>query len=852
MEKAKKTLTILNLAGELIPELMEYFISRRIELITPLSIRGSESWTHIITKDTNDFDQLNEKFHLIKNNCHLISLSKIEDLRSFTFNNGNLVLDEIWFKGAMGFFIFDKYFQDYGGISLGDNYPSFRECGSFNVSNPFNTGEYLDQMVHKAFECGIEALAVKTYFDHLVMFAAGLKKKGKAGLPFEITYGTFENIFALQFHFFSQELEILDITTSLSSIISKRAEEYYLNIAVQSADFFDFTFMPEVNKVVITGLWNQDERINSDSHGCMFKSLDRGARLSQYQIQEPTSALFSSNILADLTDKISVSDNTPLEGELILSKIMGDSNIEELVQTIKGNFKEDETSTHINGSKLDVDKTVYKIASSVDKTLKESKLNINYLSDNLPHNIKSELFNFAKISKKDVEDLDENDLNQFQNLKMAEILKAGLIDHSSQSTSHDDGSLAFKKLESLLSIEKSDHNRLKIQMKALSTEVSLLKQAREKLAQIQKNASEAILQEIKDPAKDPDEVLRMHFQKRLKETENLDQMEVKKLSALLERESKLIADAKQEELKARKIQIEAIQKENVFMMELEKANSQVKTKDGILIKTKETFTRLMENKDKQLLDLSSKADQLSKALVSGPNSNHNAMLKDMERQNQNLKKQIEYYKTKALSLGSNIKTNNVEDDSKEVVRRLQIANQQLVNQLDSFKKEFEKLKKRFTADSSQLLVLRQEKMMLELQLKKTTFESKKETESLKNQNGDQEFKRLQIQNQILESQVKDSSQKIHHLEVKLAEFLKPQKVVASDDLSKVKVTQLENALRKLTQDLIESRNLLADSKKETNKIRQDKTALQNLFDKVKKDADRAKAELSKKPSGKAA
>lgn len=909
MEGLKKNLTILNLSGELSTEFSSYLSSRNIQVIDAANSAGSEEWTHILTRDVHDFDEINATYKANELGRNIISLSKPNDLQNFTLNNGNMVLNDMWFAGPMGPFILDKYFQGYGGISLGDNYPTFKELGSFNVANPFNTGEYLDRMVQKAFEVGIEALTVKTYFDHLVMYVAGLKKKGKAGLPFEVTYGTFENIFAVQVHFFSQHLDMLDVTTSLSSTLTRKAEEYFLNVSVQSADFFDFTHMPEVNKVVITGLWNQDERLSFESRGCMFTSLTGGAALTQYEMEGAVSVLVSEPPMEDFTDKIVIPDSiaavvskTTVSGgqeedeattvvrgsdeeedftsvvkgsapeEEALQVIKGDKELEDLVQTIKGKFEEDKTVTRISGNKLDVDKTAYRIAATVDQTAKESNLKVRSIGDKLPDTIKTGLFDFAKLKGKEVEDLNDADVEQFQTQNVPAIIKAGMTSKKvfekdtvenqdmvvqslgarAASPAPSVSTEALKQVEARLLTANADNDKLKNQLKALTSEVRILKESRQKLAEIQMKASQAA-NEINVKSDDQDDILRKHFQQKLNDQKVLNEGEVKKLSALLDRESKLIADVKQEELKARKIQIEALQKENFFSQELEKAERQVKGKDLILIKTKETFTKLLEKKDRDIEDLKTKADQLTKALAAAPAATQVQVIKDLEKQNQNLVKQLEVYKVKISSLANNMQTTKSEDSFKDDARKLQMINQQLKNQLDLSKKEAEKWQAKSTADNSQLMILRQDKTKLEQLLKKTTLENVKEAEAPKSPAADQELKRLQAQNQILETQVKDSSLKISNLEAKLLEAQKPQKAVATgDDSNKVKLSQLENSVKKLTQDFMDSKNQLAEAKKETNKLRQDKTALQNQLDKLKKEADKGKPALPKKPGGKAA
>lgn len=907
----KKNLIILNLTGELVPELGNYFSSRGVQVIDPLKSDEKHEWTHIITKDIHHFDLINDTYKLTETNCHIISLSKVEDLQNFTINNGNMVLDDCWFKTAMGEFIMDKYFQGYGGIELGDNYPAFKEEGSFNIANPFNTGEYLDRMVQKAFEAGVEALTLKTYFDHLVMYLAGLKKKGKAGLPFEVTYGSFEEIFAIQVHFYSQRLEVMDVATSLSSSISRKAEEYFLNTAVQSADFFDFSYMPDVNKVVVTALWTKDERIKFENRGLMFTSLEGGAMLARIENDFATPLTIANSDLSDLSEKVSIPSSLPesvsknvipalaqeaqssvtvkgtpedelgstlvkgLEETDDESKIIkGEEELEELVQTVRGKFEEEKSVVRISGEKLDVDKFAYKIAASVDETAQEKDMKVRSLGAKLPESIKTGLFDFAKNLNKEVDSLDDSDLDRFQVQKLPELIQQNLSQQirvqalankaeqnemkvqslypngmpANSSAKNDE---AIKLLETKLLTANADNQKLLSQMKALTSEVRILKESRNKMAEIQMKATQAAGEINLKEQDDQDDELRAHFQQKLNDQKMLNEQELKKLSALLERESRLISNVKAEETKARKLQIEAQHKETFFVAELEKSERQTKAKDLMLIKTKETFTKLIEKKDREVSDLKAKVDQLTKALANGPSTTQTQQIKDLEKQNQNLTKQVEVYKIKISSLASNMVPTKNEDTLKDESRKLQMINQQMKNQLDISKKEVEKLHSKSAADNGQLLILKQDKAKLELLLKKATLENK-EVVPQTNMN-DQELKRLQAQNQILETQVKDSSQKITNLEMKLVEALKPQKTVGSaEEGSKVKVGQLENSVKKLTQDLLAAKNQVAEEKKETNKLRQEKTALQNQLDKMKKEADKSKPASPKKPGSKAA
>lgn len=914
MGQAKKILAILNLTGELLPELSEYFSSRNVLVIDPLKDDTIHEWTHIITKNVQNFNLINSTYSAVENEINLISLSKVDDLQNFTLNNGNVVLDDIWFKGPMGAFIMDKYFQGYGGINLSDNYPTFKETGSFKIANPFSTGEYVDQLVQKAFESEVEALSVKSFFDHLVMYLAGLKNSGKAGLPFEVTYGSFEEVFAVQIHFFSQGLSLQDVAGSLSSTLSKKAEEYLLNVAVQSSDFFDFSFMPELNKVMVTALWTTDKRIKFENRGLMFSALSGGVALTQYSSHEVSSSLISAHLLNDYSEKVQltkVSDDafpsdpprtitgqefdvdstetvvsgsrpedessTVVKGSKDLTSdeaalIKGESALEELVQTVRGKFeKEDKSTIKLAGSKLDVDKFAYTVASNIDETTKEKNLKVRSLGNKLPESIKTGLFDFAKGLNKDVEDLDDQELDLFQLKKIPEILtselqsqaKIAVATEKEKTTEIRLKSLnnaltkdlsanpeVVKQLEARLATVNSENEKLKSQMKTLGSEVRILKESRNKLAEIQMKASQAS-SETHVKSNEEDDKIRQHFLEKLNDQKTLNDQDLKKLSAILEKGSKMASDFRQVEMKARKLELEALQKETLFTSELEKSERQIKAKDLVLIKTKETFTKLVEKKDREISDLTLKADQLLKNISSSANSSQIQTIKDLEKQNLNLNKQLEVYKTKMTSLATNLQPSKADENFKDEARKLQMLNQQMKNQLDVSKKEIEKLQTKVSSDSSLLLALRQEKIKLEADLKKRALEAKVQVSQPSTH--EQELKKLQAQNQILETQVKDSTYKILNLETKLIEASRPQKSTAApEDNSKVKVNQLENSLKKLTQDLVQARNQLGEEKKETNKLRQDKTALQNQLDKLKKDADKAKPATPKKPGGKAA
>lgn len=875
----KRPIAILNLSDELCPELSDYFAQKEIQIFTP----GSEEqeWTHILTKGVHDFSAIRENYQTIEKDIRLISLSSVNDLQNFALSNGKLILDEMWMQNSLGQFILDKFLQEYGGIALGDSYPSFQEKGSFNIANPFNTGEYLDRMVHSAFMDGVNALPIKTFFDHLVMYLAGLKASGKLGLPIEVTYGFYQDVFGVQLHFFTRDLMLEDVTCSLSSEISRKSEKFLLNLAIQSSDFFDFTLLKEVNKTVITGLWTKDERIKTENRGLLFNELTSRAAITQYPTEGVTSFQTINPDLQDFSEKIVlpasakedeavtvVGGATPQEDEFAqivkgsapeeeaVAIIHGTKTEDDIITMVKGKVEEEEQIFRVSGSKsFDVDKFAIRVSAGIDEKAKGKEVfKIKSLKSELPDAIKTSFRDFTQRLNKSLDDISEEDLEAFKEIEVPKIIK--------QKTKEVDSKLAAaakvdKAAEMKSAALSAENENLKSKIKTLMTEVKILKESKIQMAEIHQKAVQAAAEATANlqVGSQPDEALKAHLMQKMEEQKSLNEQDTKKLAQLMERETKYLKDAHENELKSKKLHIEFTQKESFFVQEIEKLNRQLKAKELIIFKSKESFTKLVEKKDEELKIVNDKLAQATKALANNPAQGQALQIRELERQIVNHEKMIEIYKNKMIQKPV---AKADDDTSKEEVRKITMLNNQLKNQLDMAKKEVAKYQERSGQDTLALNSLKQDKIKLEQQLKKASQEAKKDEISVQaNANLEMEIKKLSNQNEMLDGQLKDSINKQKELELKLNEALKaaPKKdtLVESAD-TKGKTAHLENNVRKLTQDLVESRNQLAEMKKETNKLRQEKTALQNQLDKIKKESEKTKAAAPKKPGmgGKAA
>jgi hypothetical protein len=965
MENVKKTFYILNLSGSLMSEIGDYFSRKNIVVIDPIENQKSFEWTHILTKDVQDFSLISKTYKTIEKDIKIISLSKVSNPQNFILCNGKLILDEIWFKGPFGNFILDKLFLESGDLNLDKNYPRFTEVGAFNVVNPFSTGDCLDRLVQNAFDGDFSALSVRTYFDHLLMFLTGLKAKEKVGLPFDVSYGSFESVFALQIHFYAKGVTLEDILGSFSSKISKKAEEYLLYIAVESVDFFDLTYIPQVEKIVITSLWTKDQRVEVENRGFLLTSLSSQDEVHSTEFFGVTSNLIKSQEIKDHSEKVKIPSKVDLESEdlgnlnvseELSKKLSGEMNLEnikniftnnqvledenkiivgspedltEMINKVKGIASSPEGITRIKGGKLDVDNFVQKISGGLP--LKKDE-NWKVKSFGVGNAIKSKLSDFAvRIGKKpeDLSDLEISNFNKlilpqvlteqvevnsenvssmmgylktnldkslkdqflvdssqdlFESIKTSEDeqrLKSVLIESlktllnknfslsSKDSLSDADKSILVKSLSKLLSIDEdkikdilasassqsqaiptlpapeterekelnhqlklvtSENNSLKDKIKTLGSEVRIIKESRQKILDLQTQVKNDLASLPSSDQSLEEGSLVTLLKNKLEKSKRSNSEDVQELSVFLEK-------AKSKEKDFRQLDLELKQKDTILFQEVERMNRVLKTKEMMVEKAKESIVQISEKKDLIINDLKLRLDSLGS--VASQTSSQNSQIKELEKQNQNYVKMIEMYKTKISTLaGQNVGDKAGQENYKQEIKKYELLNSQLRSQVESIKKELMKYQEKVSLDNNQLTQLRADKQRLELEMKKLVLASKKDntgTSTAENNLIENELKKTLLKNQTLEMQLKEAGNKLREVEKKLSEALKnPVKQVNSEDAVK-KAVQLEANMKKLSQDLIESKNQYAELKKELNKVKQDKTSLQNQIDKMKKD-----------------
>ena len=380
-------------------------------------------------------------------------------------------------------------------------------------------------------------------------------------------------------------------------------------------------------------------------------------------------------------------------------------------------------------------------------------------------------------------------------------------------------------LESL----KKENQSLLEKLQTTLLEVRVQKDSKNTIAEIKAKVSESSPQTQEEDYFKESIDIRNELKKSLEE-DKASTPQKKRMVELLEREVQLMANYNGEMMKAKKIQIEASQKESLYISEMEKLKRQLKARELMLNKSKESMQKIASKKDAEIESLNAKLNK-SNTLLAKEDNRTALENKHLRAQNINLAKQLDVYKVKLSSLSENLKNKEKSDNSKEAIRKLQMEKNQMKNMFDQAQKEFARVELRAKVESERAQELASEVAQLKEELNNLSIETKAAQIKEKSPEPVQEIDNVMSETQS--TQLRELESKIVQLEAKLAEANKNQKGSFADEK---KIIHLENSVKKLTQDIAEARNSNNDLKKEANKLRQEKTALQNQIERMKKEA----------------
>lgn len=875
---------ILHHSGDISPELSAFFHKHGLTVLPLIEYEAGLEISHILVSGEQDFNLLGNMFDTMANDVAMVALSEVRELADFVRNNGRLVFDQSWLASPMGLVNVEKFFLGQASVHLDENFPSVKEGASFKVTNHLRIGLELDRLSAFVHARDGAVVNVRTFVDHAFYYLVYLKQAGIGSLPIDVDYGHTGKEMVVQIHLSVRNYVGEYLIDSFGQPSGQDPIRYLLSVCAHSADFMEVQYIENASKLVISGLWQDRSSMSTQRFSGILINKVQTSRQIERQIDLDMKRLTLISP-SDEKDAAEVLNGKPLpdqlqriDEDLFPESFDAAAPEEEFVQTIKGGPQEEEFSQVVKGSTEDKEfsqvvkgsaaeeEFVQKISGSKEEEVskqvikgerakkddfvtrissspeEKSKANWEVKStgtEATSDRIRGHLQRYATSLGQSVDSLGAEELHSFTVKELPGLLAES---QAKDNTSDAKQAAMLMRLRTL----EAEKVKTKAQLDTAQTEIRILKEARDQMAQIERKAKEAV---SLAPTVTAEDVMTLEQKMQLMQSlanGRSDPAAEEKMKKILEREQKVIQAARLAETEVRKAKLEMQQKEAFFTQEIEKANRDVKTRDLVVQKAKEGLSVIVAKKDHEIHELKTKVTALLTSQGAALQAGGQQKIKELEQEKQSLSRLVEVYKNKIASMAANLEKQVAGGNPKkdEDVRKITMEKQRAEVALQALQKELAKQKSKSELDQSELLRLRGEKTKLEESLRQAMSSAGPTNAASSARTEAQTTKIRELQHELsqqtqktgkADAQVKDLEHKVLELTAAMAKAPTPQ----ADGAMKSKLTQMEASVKKLSSDFAAATNQLGEAKKEINKLRSENTALKNMADKAKKDAEKA-------------
>lgn len=806
---------VLLLSKAIPSSLQKFFAEKKIVTVTVDQHDPVKLLSHILIGAGEDLEILAATYQTVAKDIRLLSLAPVEDMTQFLASNGRMVVDEQWFATPMGKVTLEKFFLGRASVHLEENFPAIKEHGGFKVTNHLHMGHDMDRMATFIHARNSSLVNVRTFVDHAIYYACYLTQASIGSAPYEVDYGFTGADMVVQVHLPVRRFVAETLMASFNQANSDDPVSYLLQVCMRSTDFAEIQYIEVANKLVISGFWKSQAEAGSGFKGILLNHI----RTSEQ--------ILHADKFSDLSIEegaIQFVDSTPAEDLLIKPLIGGVPNPEQPKETITATGSESpvaegELVTVVKGRPQDKESVqVVKGGDEKPGDFKQTIAGSPEAKDNFTQKFSAEALvkdkekiTFAAGAETKQEGWAVKSLGQAAAEKSA--MRVGSIGVGANGdmkvTKTSAPAAAIGQMREL----EGELKKVKQQIDMATKELSVLREFRKKMLEVDQQASET------------------------PEADFASEDGLEAIDAVNKAENEV-----------RKAKLEVQQKQAFFAQELDKNLRQLKAKDSVIEKAKDSIRVITMKKDREIAEMKTQMEKITAEQVA--NATSLQRMKTIEQDRQALAKLVDVYKNKLSTMSANAEKQATNPSVKEEeLRKLTMEKQTAQVALAASQRDLSKSKSRQELDQAEIKRLNEVRIELEKQVK----EANSASAAAASQTPDSQIE------EILTSQLKDvekdlaatkikasrSDEKVKELERKLTDMTASMTKAASgaDSGLKAKISHLDAAVKRMTQELNSSANQLAEAKKESNKLRLDKTALQNEIERLKKASDKASGKV---------
>jgi|GEM_PF-4580707 hypothetical protein len=565
---------------------------------------------------------------------------------------------------------------------------------TFRFMDHLSMGHYADILAQSADQLGYSPLSIRTYFDTIACFLSSLGNK--LGLPYDVDYGVWRDVFVIQMHATCQDLVRPDFLKAMSDFSVTHPEQGLLKQAISQVDALDIFQLERSERVVLTAQWfHPDFKQKAQGHPSLlihevpsFEGIKPS--FGQNTLMGPEKTAWTKvggvteayeqavqNVQGmSFSDIYQMVNGDAVPEELDIEKIKALLGVTDDDILVRGSIEEDESFSRVKGSPEDLGEEASRVeGEGADE--KESSLTVKGQSEDLGESAKEK----TVISGEEL----KNRAEELWRVKQAEI-----IDNlkEKQSVSGDESQNNLLPDEQVTAVIK-DHLDLK------DEEVSFVVKDLLSEGSSDKKDKQAV-SSLSDQAKDQEIIKRDAQIEKMRKLMTRMKQELVQKSNNQNGDSDLAREGRQEE-----------RSEQAKDRKIESLSEELERQKSAQRQIRDSLQSQVNAKEEKLEKLTEKIEELQVEKQELKNAEKSADLNELKKENESLIGQLEMSQKRVSQMSERIESeagHSSSKDSKEI-EKLRDLGKQAQSRIASMQIELVRAQKQVAEKESENLSL---------------------------------------------------------------------------------------------------------------------------------------------------